>query len=158
MFSLFRSRREKRTEVVPDEGAFFRRYAQLLPSPSVFRAHGEEHGDIDSRLIGKIEAILVPLLGKWEQSSIWFHQMDYFGDGVRSLLFQPSTFPREHITKLQALLVGEHAQFTIVCHIEAFGRSAPQDIASHRELLAIFSGKMLVTKRLADLLSTSAHD
>jgi len=149
MFSLFRSRRDRTTTVVSGKESFFRELERMKADRSVFQAQGSEHGDIDMRLTSRIEEHLRPLLGKWEGSTVWFHQMDYYGDGVRSLVFRRDIFPRHSLPTLQAMLAGEHRDFTILC-------SVTDDMTSHakRDFLALFNARMLVTKGLANQLST----
>ena len=158
MFSLFRSRRDETTEVVAGEHDFFRRFEHLTADRSIFEAQGASHGDIDLRLIEKIENLLVPLLGRWEQSSKWFHQMDYYGDGVRSLTIQRDSFPRDQLASLQALLVGEHEPFTILCIVtESLLPPNPEPPGTpETQYLALFSRKVLITKELANVLSIGA--
>ena len=158
MFSLFRSRRDETTEVVAGEHDFFRRFERLTADRSIFEAQGASHGEIDLRLTERIENLLVPLLGRWEQSSKWFHQMDYYGDGVRSLTFQRASFPRDQLTSLQALLVGEHQPFAILCIVtESLLPATPEPPeAPEAQYLALFSRKVLVTKGLANVLSIGA--
>jgi len=157
MFSLFRSRRHGETEVVPTEDDFFRRYERLLPNRSVFKKQGESHAEIDLRLVQKIEDLLVPKLGAWEQTDRWFHQMDFYGNGVRSLVFRRDLFPRSDIPALRSLLIGEHAEFTILCRAteSLLGRSNEQS-GNEDDYLAIWHSGFLATRRLADTLSGDA--
>jgi len=145
-------------EVVPGEHDFFRRFERLTSDRSVFESQGATHGEIDLRLAQKIEEVLVPVLGKWEQSSTWFHQLDYYGDGVRSLTFRRSLFPRDRVAHLQALLVGEHEAFTILCIAteSLVSTEGEPPTTQDDDYLAIFSRKMLMTKALADVPSTGA--
>jgi len=158
VFSLFRPRREGEAEVVSDESSFFRRYERRLPERSQFESRITDHAEADLRLVQAIESVLVPVLGHWEQTDRWFHQMDYYGDGVRSLVFRRDVFPREQVPQLQALLVGEHKDFTILCCIvdqllkrEPTGTSTQPD-----DYLAIWRDGFLVTNRLAASLSSDA--
>jgi len=157
MLSLFRSRREQSTVVVADRDALFRQLGRFATPRSVFDAQGDQHGQIDLRLVTKIEDMLVPALGRWEQSSEWFHQMDYYGDGIRSLTFRRTAFPRERLADLQALLVGEHESFGILCIVidrattEYCETPDPPD-----EYLILLSKRIIVTRRLANELSIGA--
>ena len=155
MFSLFRSRRDASTVVVSGQDEFFRRLERMKPDRSVFDAQGDAHGDIDMRLTSRIEALLRPLLGKWEGSNAWFHQMDYYGDGVRALTFRRDVFPRDLVPTLQAMLVGEHVAFTILCIVTDDLMDESGTASATSDLLALFSTRMLVTKGLANQLSTS---
>lgn len=154
--SLFPPGRNEATEIVLDGHDFFDRFERLTSDRSVFDSQGPAHGEIDLRLVQKIEAVLVPLLGKWEQSSTWFHQLDHYGDGVRSLVFRRPAFPAECLTQLQALLVDEHEPFAILCIATESLGATKEESPTEREddYLAIFSGKILVTKALADVLPT----
>ena len=155
MFSLFRSRRDETTTVVAGEAAFTRQFERMQAGRAVFDAQGEAHGDIDLRLTGRIEELLRPLLGKWEGSGTWFHQMDYYGDGVRALSFRRDVFPRSSLPALQALLTGEHEAFAIVCIVADDIMASPPLPPGMRanDYLALFSGRMLVTRALANELS-----
>jgi hypothetical protein len=158
VFSLFQSRRKGHAEVVSGEKDFFHRLENVAPDRSIFDAQGGEHGNIDLRLVEKIERLLVPLLGNWEQTDRWWHQMDYLGDGVRSLVFRRDLFPRSELPALQAILTGEHSEFTILCTVadaliddETIPKSKRTD-----DYLAIFKDKMLITRALANDLSMDA--
>ena len=156
MFSLFRSRRTGETEVAENERDFFRRYESLLPSRAVFEAQGEAHGQIDLDLTRKLEDLLRPKLGAWEQSNRWFHQMDFYGDGVRSLIFRRDLFPRAEIPVMRAMLVGDHADFTILCcATDDLLASEERRRTMNDDYLAIWKHGFLATRQLADLLATS---
>lgn len=158
MLSFFRSRREGNTEVVSGEHDFFRRLERMGTPRELFEAQGAEHSEIDLRLVEKIEGLLVPLLGQWEQTDRWFHQMDFYGDGVRSIMFRRDVFPKELVFALQALLVGEHEPFAIVCTVvdQLLSSAAVPACARPDDFLAIFARKLLVTKHLANELSSDA--
>jgi hypothetical protein len=125
---------------------------EKLQTPrTTFEAQGETHGDIDLRLVNSIEDLLVPILGRWENSDVWFHQLDFYGDGVRSLTFRRAAFPYAQVKSLQQLLHGEHAPFCILCIAtdtlaEAIEQGGPE---SEDDYLAIFSSNMLATKTIA---------
>jgi len=153
MFSLFRSRRDRTTTVVSGMDTFFREFERMKADRSVFDAQGDAHGDIDMRLTSRIEAHLRPLLGKWEGSTTWFHQMDYYGDGVRALTFRRDIFPRQTVPSLQAMLEGEHSDFAILCIVtDDLMDDSPRTTAAC-DFLALFNARMLVTKGLANQLS-----
>jgi hypothetical protein len=153
MFSLFRSRRDRTTTVVSGMESFFREFERMKADRSVFNAQGAEHGDIDMRLTSRIEEHLRPLLGKWEGSTTWFHQMDYYGDGVRALMFRRDIFPRHSLPSLQAMLAGDHSAFTILCIVTDDMTADSLETSASRDYLALFNGRTLVTKRLANQLS-----
>jgi hypothetical protein len=155
VFSLFRSRRTGETEVVSNEREFFRRYERLLPSRSIFDKQGDAHGQIDLDLTSKLESLLRPKLGAWEQSDRWFHQMDFYGDGVRSLTFRRDLFPRAEIPAMRAMLAGNHAHFTILCcATDELLASEERRRQMRDDYLAIWQHGFLATRQLADLLAT----
>lgn len=153
MFSLFRSRRDSTTTVVSGMDPFLREFERMKANRSVFDAQGDEHGDIDMRLTSRIEEHLRPLLGKWEGSTNWFHQMDYYGDGVRALTFRRDIFPRHSVPSLQAMLAGEHSAFTILCIVTDDLMDDTPKTSAARDFLALFNTRMLVTKGLVNQLS-----
>ena len=153
MFSLFRSRRDRTTTVVSGMDAFFREFERMKVNRSVFDAQADAHGDIDMRLTSRIEEHLRPLLGKWEGSTMWFHQMDYYGDGVRALTFRRDIFPRQAVPSMQARLAGEHSPFTILCIVTDDLKDDSPKTSSACDFLALFNARMLVTKGLANHLS-----
>ncbi len=134
-------------EIAAYDTDFHTRFERMLAPRSMFEAQGAAHGDIDLRLVQSIEDLLVPSLGRWETSSEWFHQLDFYGDGVRSLTFSRSTFPYGRVEQLQNLLHGEHAAFCILCI--ATDRLAGAGEQADDDYLAIFSDRMLVTKNIA---------
>ncbi|KGM51607.1 hypothetical protein N800_13490 [Lysobacter daejeonensis GH1-9] len=114
-------------------------------------ALGDDHGDVDLRLVERIDEVLVPLIGpSGIDEESWFQSMDFYGDGIRHLEFRPSKFPLNAIPALQALLVSEHEPFGILCWAPRAEDGQPGD----HEGLVIFSGKLLLTSGLA---SESAH-
>jgi hypothetical protein len=137
-------------EIAKHETDFFMRLETLQTPRSFFEAQSGAHGDIDLRLVQRIEDLLVPALGPWEQSDQWFHQIDYYGDGVRSLTFRRSVFPFAFIPALQGLLCGEHERFCILCIAsdKLCGASPAGGSAREDDYLAIFSNRMLATKEL----------
>ncbi|RVT47005.1 hypothetical protein [Rubrivivax albus] len=157
MFSLFRSRRQGNAEVVAGEHDFFRKYERALPDRSLFDAQGETHGELDLQLVYKIEELLVPILGAWEQTDRWFHQMDFYGDGVRSLTFRRDIFPRDAVPAMQALLAGKHSDFTILCCVtdSLLSREGSQP-SREDDYIAIWAQEVLVTQRLANEISSDA--
>ena len=57
--------------------------------------------------------LLVAHLGRWETSEWWFHQGNFYGDGVRSLMVGRKGFPHVRIDPLQGLRRSEYAAFCI---------------------------------------------
>jgi hypothetical protein len=136
-------------EIAAHETDFHIRFEGMLTPRRVFEAQGAAHGDIDLRLVQSIEDLLVPSLGRWEASSDWFHQLDLYGDGVRSLTFSRSAFPYDHVRQLQNLLCGEHAAFCILCIATDKLAGAGADKGDDDDYLALFRDRILVTKNIA---------
>ena len=103
--------------MVLSEDEYWAEVQQLKGSPDFFDEQGEGHGDIDGDLQDAIESILVPLVGAWEQSDVWFHNQDYYGDGIRGLIFRAGDFPWSAVALLQKLLIGDAARFCISVRI-----------------------------------------
>jgi len=139
-------------EIALHDTDFFLRLEKMKTPRTVFEAQGDAaHGEVDLRLVQHIEDLLVPHPGRWEESDNWFHQLDFYGDGVRSLTFSRATFPFEHVKSMQQLLHGEHTQFCILCIASgALGASADQTESSlEDDYLAIFANELLATKAIA---------
>lgn len=117
----------------------------------VFEEQGNEHGRIDGELQDAIEAVLVPLAGRWEESERWFHNQDFYGDGVRAISFRIGEFPWQSIQTLQGLLAGEAAEFAITIRLcdALYGEDA-QTIGG----LAILREKVIATSSILELLGT----
>lgn len=141
-------------EIAIHDTEFFMRLDRLLTPRCIFDAQGTAHGEIDLRLAQSIERLLVPILGRWEQSDQWFHQLDFYGDGVRSLTFSRGAFPFNQVRPLQQLLSGEHEPFCILCiATDKLGGKALSGKGEHGDdYVAIFANQMLATKALAATL------
>ncbi len=146
MLSLFPLRQRPKIEVVPTDGVFWKMLPGFRTPDAVFEAQGNEHGEIDLRLVERIESYLEPRLGQWEGSDTWWHQMDYYGDGIRSLMFKASAFQPRFVPALHAFLTGEHAQFCIVCQLY---ESLTQDGGSKLGSIGICAGKLMVNRAIA---------
>ena len=156
MDSLFQLRRNHDIIVVETENEFFRRLAKIYDSQSLEQAQGDHHQDIDLQLVKAIDNLLVPHLGQWEQSEKWFHNIDCYGDGIRSLTFRRDVFRHHFVSDLRALLSGEFDLFCIVCGVceSLFKSDAVGLEKSQNDLIAITSRKLLITRGLAMKLST----
>lgn len=106
-----------RVRVVSAEDAVWSEVEGSKGSCEFFADQGDAHGEIDGRLQDAIEGLLTPLVGPWEQSDVWFHNQDFYGDGVRCLTFRAGDFPWQSVALLQKLLVDECSRFCIVVHI-----------------------------------------
>lgn len=111
MFSIFRTK-NKANRIVVSEAGFWARLESECTDIAVFDAQGDEHSAIDLRLVEKIDALLDPQIGDWESSDDWYHKLDYYGDGIRSLLFNWAVFEPDFIEALQDLLSGEQRSAT----------------------------------------------
>lgn len=106
-----------RVRVVPSEDAYWSELQALKGSNEFFETQGDTHGEIDGELQESIESNLIPLVGPWERSDVWFHNQDFYGDGVRALTFRAGDFPWQAVDSLQKLLVNRAARFCISIHI-----------------------------------------
>ena len=153
MLSLFPTRQRPQIEVVPTDKVFWQKLQGFRAPDLVFEAQGDEHGEIDLRLVESIESYLEPILGQWEGSDTWWHQMDFYGDGIRSLMFQTAAFQPRFVPALHGLLKGEHAQFCIVCQLH---ESLTQDSDSKLGSIAICADKLMVGRAVAQFLAEHA--
>ena len=145
MSSIFRIK-SKGARIVVSESHFWSRLESECTDETVFDAQGEEHSEIDMRLVDKIEEFLEPKIGDWESSDDWYHNLDYYGDGIRSLIFNRSVFNPGFIEPLQALLIGEHEPFCILCQIfEEMGSDDDTRIGS----IAIFNDRLMLSRPIA---------
>ena len=142
-------------QIASHDTDFFLLLERLQTPRHVFDAQADEHEAIDARLARRIEALLVPLLGRWEQSSNWFHNLDYYGDGIRSLTFSRRVFPSIQVQQLQRLLEGEHECFCLLCIVtdEPLDASSGGPARAPDDYLAIFAHEILATRALAAELS-----
>ena len=153
MFKFYAGQRLPRVHVVSTEAEYWKLVGRFSGPRSVFDAQGAAHGEIDLHLAESIESLLVPLVGPWEQSERWFHNVDFYGDGVRSLLFRDTDFPPECIPQLQSLLREEAAEFCI--HIHLCDKLTGENIKTIGAV-AIMRDHLVVTKALAQSLATHA--
>jgi hypothetical protein len=147
VFNLFTSRKSASIEVVKPGRGLTKRMGDLIAlRQDRLDELGDSHGDVDLRLVLLIKDVLEPLLGaEGCEDEPWFHLMDYYGNGVRHLEFKPGAFPMSVIPALQALLVGEHQPFSILCWAPLSGDPPPEQ----EQGLVIFSDKLLITAKLA---------
>jgi hypothetical protein len=101
---------------------FWAQFTSEMKPQSYFDTYGEELWELDQKLYESIESILVPILGPWEGTDNWWHETDFHGDGIRTLIFSRYCFLPNLIPQFQSLLVGDLENFVIVClvyeHIE----------------------------------------
>ena len=149
MFSIFRTK-NKASRIAVSETEFWARLESDCTDRSVFDAQGDEHSEIDMRLVDKIDALLHPQIGDWESSDDWYHKLDFYGDGIRSLLFNWAVFKPDFIEALQDLLSGEHEPFCVLCQIyEDIGSDDDSKIGS----IAIFRNQIMISRPIAKRLA-----
>ncbi len=136
--------------VAATEPAFWNAFESFCAPRSIFDAQGGRHGEIDLRLVESIESFLIPVLGEWEASDDWWHQLDCYGDGIRSLSFSADSFSPAYVPAFQRMLVGEHEPFCILCQIH---RSLAGIDDTKIGALAIRSDRLLVSYPLAEFFS-----
>ena len=108
------------------------------------------------RLVEKIDSHLTPILGDWESSEIWWHNLAIDGRGIRSLLFKESAFDPGFLDGLQRLLIGEHEPFCILRQVfESLGGDDDRRIGS----VIILSDELVLSKPIAKkwTLVSQAH-
>ena len=153
MFSIIALRRRARVDVVHNEDVFLKRlefYVHRFDTSTqdLVRAHG----DCDMRLVEKIHSVIEPVLGSegtGKGGQAWHHNLDFFGDGVRSLEVDSTRFPSALIEPLHALLAGEHEQFCILCwYYRTFMDEPLQSLGA----LALFHSRFIMTQSLVNVL------
>ena len=149
MFNLFSRDKESSTRVLSE-----RRLWEFLDeddrNSDAIDAQGDEHEDIDMRLVDKIDDYLEPILGDWESSEIWWHNLTVDGHGIRSLLFAEAAFDPKYIGAFQDLLTGEHQPFCILCQVfESLGSDEGVRVGS----VIILSDEIVISKPLAKKLA-----
>jgi hypothetical protein len=140
-----------RLEPVDSLEAFSKLVEDSVNPYEVFDAQGDEHGHIDGELQDAIEEVLVPLIGPWENSDTWFHNQDFYGNGIRSLTFRSDVFPWSAVEALQKCLSGAARDFCI--EIALYG-----DLEIDGKLedaIAILQDRIIATRHAAGRLQKS---
>ncbi|MES2973238.1 MAG: hypothetical protein V4757_06495 [Pseudomonadota bacterium] len=132
------------------EDEYWAEVQQLKGTSEFFDEQGDAHGHIDGDLQDAIEAVLVPIVGPWEGSDVWFHNQDFYGNGIRSLSFRAGDFPWSAVIPLQKLLVGEAALFCISVLISDSLEIEGRWVGA----MAILKEKIVATSYVVDLLRT----
>jgi hypothetical protein len=151
MFTLFSFKRNSSLEIAKGADDLVQQMARVIKShQSGLDALGDAHAEIDLRLVRLIDQVLEPLIGpSGIDDHAWFQSLDWYGDGVRHLEFQPGKLPLNVISSLQRLLVNEYSNFCILCW-------APLERHTEKEEpdgVVIFARKLVVTSRLARLMA-----
>ena len=130
--------------VIPNDQLWSEIDSFVAPS-TIFDEQGEAHEEIDIRLIEKIDAYLVPLLGDYEKTESWFHSMLCNGDGIRAISLNQGSLSNEVILNLQAMLLGESVAFTILLNLH-------REYASNEDTkigtLLICADKLVISKEV----------
>ena len=153
---LFPSGRMPKTTVVSSLGDFQSQLRDRSISAKLkFDQLGaERHAALDMVLTSKIEDLYTPILGPWEPDDApWFHNMDFYGDGVRGLGFTWDRFPLSTLATLQEYLTGDHEGFSVLIW---FNRDSARSDSEPFGALWMTSKEMLVTKEIVEKLTLAA--
>lgn len=150
-FNLFATRASANYQVVDDGNALLAAMERAIAErQQALDALGESHWQIDMDLVKRIHAVLDPRLGpESTDGSGWFHSMDWHGDGVRHLEFQPDRLPVDLIPELQHLLHGDATPFSILCWAPLAGVQYGDD----SDGCVIFNDRVYITRGLATMLA-----
>ena len=137
------------TFVVSNE-EFWSRLSSECADESIFDGQGVEHERIDLRLVDKIHALLVPILGEPDGSVDWWHNLDCYGDGIRSVSLNLQVLEPRYLREFQGFLSGEHDLFCILVQVH---EDLDSDSDKKIGCFAIFSQKVMVTRGIAQRLA-----
>lgn len=140
-------------EIVKDQADFQARFENEDERVAIVAAQpNEQHADIDMALVEQIEALLAPRLGHWEQNlDTWWHNIDYYGDGVRGLAARWDAFPWDLLPQLALLLCGPQKDFCILFNLY---ESMAADDGIWRGAIALYHERALVTESVAKALGS----
>jgi hypothetical protein len=151
MFSVIGLRKVAEVSIVQTEEEFWKRFEH-------YRRHFDSstneleraHGEVDLRLVEAIEKVIQPILGpSGFNGEPWHQNLDFYGDGVRSLEVDSSRFVSAVITPLHATLGGEHERFSIL--IEYY-RNFTDEPLQKVGVLALFAPRILMMQSLVAVL------
>ena len=75
----------------------------------------ELHARLDMELTTRIERLYGEAVGPWESDNAdWWHNMDFYGDGVRALGFVLHRFPADSLLTVRGYLSGAHDGFSML--------------------------------------------
>ena len=149
MFSIFKARRSYKIQIARGADDLLARMGRCIAARrAALEALGDRHCDVDLALVGKIEQTVSPFLGPSEplEGSKWFQSMDWHGDGIRHLEFQPGEFRSDFIPLLQALLKDRHLNFGILCWAPMRGKGLS---GVESDGVVIFSDTLILTAGFA---------
>jgi len=151
MFSVIGLRKLAEVSIVQTEEEFWKRFEQYRPHFDTSSTDIEQaHGDCDLRLVEGVEKVIQPVLGSSGiKGEPWHQNLDFYGDGVRSLEVDSSRFTSTLIPQLHALLKGEHENFSIL--IEYYRNFADEPLQKVG-VLALFAPRILMTHSLVKVL------
>jgi hypothetical protein len=129
------------------ESEFWGAFSSFCPPGGYFDGPGSAQRDVDRRLGEAIEALLVAQLGPSETSGTWRHELGAYRAGIHSLRFSAAGFDPGLVPSLQALLVGEHDVYCIVCQVFQ-SLSAPSE--ARIGSVAMRSNRLLVSYPLVE--------
>lgn len=114
---LFKLKSITKIRLLPDK-SIYSQLSSILPCSSTFEAQGELHEDLDIALVDKIDGFVKPLLGDYEKTDRWFHNVSLCnGDGVRGISIDIEDVTNDLIIGLQGTLVGQHVDFCAFCNV-----------------------------------------
>jgi hypothetical protein len=150
MFSIVALRRSAKVDVLAEE-EFWKQFDHYVHRFDLINEQAKRaHGDSDLRLVENIEEVAEPILGpEGFNGEAWYQNLDFYGDGVRSLELDATRFKPEVIAPLHALLVGEHERFCILGKLfSSLGAETSERIGA----LALFHERILITQSLVPVL------
>ncbi|MEL7536030.1 MAG: hypothetical protein AAFZ58_06215 [Pseudomonadota bacterium] len=118
---------------------------------SVFDAIDDDYG-VDIDLMLAVSDCLEPHLGDADESTGWWQNDQYYGNGIRSLSINEPDFDPRYLNALQALLKGRFAPRIIVVHMyeDIYADDCPDE---PKGAVALFSDSTLITNVLAKKLA-----
>jgi hypothetical protein len=152
LFALFPLGRRPRTMVVATVDDFDCQFGQHCDSARrYFDAQNEAlHGDLDMELTSKLEEFFSTKIGPWEaEAADWWHNMDYYGDGVRGLSFVWDRFPVQSLPFMHENLGGRFQRFSV--HISFYDGPLMESPLLGR--LWMDSENLLITRSIAERLA-----
>ena len=153
MFALFAFGDLPEISVVATPEAFQKELSQRCAAARKrFESQAKErHEDLDMSLTSQIEALYRPLLGPWESEGAgWWHNMDFYGDGVRSLSFDWTQFPPDTLSQLRSYLGGQHVGFSVCINFYE------GEMDNRLGRLWMDSREIIVTKKVAEKFARAA--
>jgi hypothetical protein len=149
MFALFPLGRRPRTNVAATVAEFETLFGHHCDSARHYFDTQDQslHGDLDMELTSKLDDYFRPLIGQWETGPAnWWHNLDYYGDGVRGMSFVWDRFPHQALPVMHEYLGGKFERFSV--HVSFYDRSLLDSSLLGR--LWMDSQTLLVTRTIAE--------